>query len=126
MCWAVDFIQTTRNHVAIEANTLSEADIKAFLECHARYYLYAACSSGWWAVPTLRRIISRNGYMQTPQLCQNIRRNAQKPLIVALLFCQVINTQTIRHTFLNHPRHSQSGSGDCALAVFIALHGGFL
>jgi hypothetical protein len=49
----------------------------------------------WWAVPTLRRIISRNGYMQAPQLCQNIRRNAQKPLIVALLFCQFINTQTL-------------------------------
>jgi hypothetical protein len=33
--------------------------------------------------------------MQAPQLCQNIRRNAQKPLIVALLFCQFINTQTL-------------------------------
>jgi hypothetical protein len=53
----------------------------------------------WWAVPTLRRIISRNGYMQTPQLCQNIRRNAQKALIVALLFCQFINAQTLAPPF---------------------------
>ncbi len=29
-----------------------------------------------------------------------------------------------RTTPPNHPRHSQSGGGDCALAVFIALHGG--
>jgi hypothetical protein len=78
--------------------TLSEADIKAFLECHAGYYLYAACSSGgWWAVPTLRRIISRNGYVQAPQLCQNIRRNAQKPLIVALLLPI--------HKYPNHTPH---------------------
>ncbi len=77
--------RTVQGSLAIEANTLSEADIKPFLECHAGYDLYAVCSSGgWWAVPTLRRIISRNGYVQTPQLCQNIRRNAQKPLIVAL------------------------------------------
>jgi hypothetical protein len=78
--------RTVQGSLTIEANTLSQADIKAFLECHAGYDLYAVCSSGgWWAVPTLRRIISRNGYVQTPQLCQNIRRNAQKPLIVALL-----------------------------------------
>jgi hypothetical protein len=44
-------IRTVQGSLAIEANTLNEADIKAFLECHTGYYLYAVCSSGGQCPP---------------------------------------------------------------------------